>query len=100
MGGPQEEQPQQLPPDIPSSPSVPQQRSESTERDLEAAFPDLPMQRGRPHVAAVLRRHLEQHPETRDVAVFVAGEQAHTQFDMSHTGVSHINLTIAYSTSP
>lgn len=76
VGRSQEEQPRQLPPGILSTTSALEQNSNMIERDLEAAFPKLPMQQGRPHVAAVLKAHLEQHPETRDVAVFVAGRHA------------------------
>ena len=52
-----------------------QQRPVAIEQDLEAALPDLSLQQGRPNIAAVLRSHLKQHPETHDVAVFVAGER-------------------------
>jgi len=52
-----------------------QQQHIALEQDLEAALPDLSVQQGRPNIAAVLRSHLEQHLETHDVAVFVAGER-------------------------
>ncbi len=48
--------------------------SDSTEQDLEAPFPLLPMRQGRPNVTAVLKSHLERHPEACDVGVFIAGK--------------------------
>ena len=58
----------------PRNDTTSQQQDVAIEEDLEAALPDLPVQQGRPNIAAVLGSHTEQHPETHDVAVFVAGE--------------------------